>query len=311
MPQLPPGHRRRASSFATPALLLLLTTIGACASAPPTAAPAPVVRALPPAEPVPVPPAAPPVYYVLHVEGRRLPAEVLVNEVPVERLDPDGVSTATTQVNMWILPGRNSLRVRGRATSGTNLEEAGLVVWLRRQQASLDGEGDGRPENVARIEWRPSDPRAYFDQSSDFLAEPAPPSELWKRARPVSLDDDTRDAVTNLALSLEQALARRDRPAIAALLDFKTADIARTVYRSPADARAAQEESLELLLEDRDFVLSRLDPGSINFDLAADGRLVRLSRAGLPALQGERSQGGRFLMPLYASLVGGKWVIAR
>jgi hypothetical protein len=49
----------------------------------------------------------------------------------------------------------------------------------------------------------------------------------------------------------------------------------------------------------------------VDFDLAAGGRLVRLTRAGLPALQGQRSQGGRFLLPLYASNVGGKWVIAR
>jgi hypothetical protein len=274
-------------------------------------APAPTVLVLPPAEPVPVPPETEPVYYVLHIEGRRLPAEVLVNEVPIERVEPDSVATATTQVNMWILPGRNRLRVRGRAAPGTDPGAARLVVWLRRQQASLDGDGGGSDRNVARIEWRPSDPRAFFDESSEFLADPAPPSELWRRARPVNLDGDTRDAVTRLALSLEQALASRDRQAISALLDFKTADIARTVYRSPADARAAQRESLDLLLEDRSFVVTRLDPGSVDFDLAAGGRLVRLTRAGLPALQGQRSQGGRFLLPLYASKVGGTWVIAR
>jgi hypothetical protein len=307
MRQQLPAHRRPLWGAALP-----LTLVLGCAGVPgrPTAG-----LPLPPAERAPpAAAAAEPVYYVLHIEGRRLPAEVLVNEVPIERVEPDSVSTATTQVNMWIVPGRNRLRVRGQAAPGTDPGAAQLVVWLRRQQASLDGDGTGDSEggnrNVARIEWRPSDPRAYFDQSSEFLADPAPPSELWQ-ALPVRLDGDTRDAVTRLALSLEQALASRDRLAIAALLDFKTADIARTVYRSPADARASQQESLDLLLDDRSFAVTRLDPGSIDFDLAAGGRLVRLTRAGLPALQGVRSQGGRFLLPLYASNVGGKWVIAR
>ena len=250
-----------------------------------------------------------PVFYVLHVEGRHLPADILVNEVPIERIEADTISLATSQVNMWILPGRNRLRVRGRLAAGADPESAQLVVWLRRQQSSVDGV-DGA-ENLARIEWRPSDPQAFFDQEDEFTADPAPPSVLWRQARPMSLDDESRSQATRLALTLEAALARRDRRTLAELLDFKVADVARAVYRSPADARAAQEEALSYLLEDRQLSVRSLDPGSLQFDLLAGGRVLRLSREGGPALQAERSQGGRFVMPLYVSNVGGRWVIAR
>lgn len=304
MPLLKKAVSARSSRPPSSTLLTywpLFLLLAACAGVQPGAPP--LSSAPEPATP------ATPVYYVLHVEGRHLPADVLVNEVPIERVEPDSISTATTQVNMWIVPGRNRLRVRGRLAPGADPAEAQLVVWLRRQQASVDGL-DGA-ENVARIEWRPSDPLAYFDQQDEFTADPAPPSELWRRARPVSLNGNTRAEVTRLALVLEQALARRDRRAIADLLDFKIADVARAVYRSPADARAAQEEALSYLLDDRDFSVQSLDPGSLQFELAAGGRLVRLSREGRPALQAQRAQGGQFLLPLYVSNVEGRWVIAR
>src|SRR5688500_10216130 len=54
-----------------------------------------------------------PIFYVLHVDARGLPGEILINDVPVERVEADNLATATAQVNMWIAPGRNSLRVRG------------------------------------------------------------------------------------------------------------------------------------------------------------------------------------------------------
>src|SRR5688500_2013299 len=169
-----------------------------------------------------------PIFYVLHVDARGLPGEILINDVPVQQVEADNLATATAQVNMWIAPGRNTLRVRGHLTEALETEAPSLTVALRRQRASADGtEG---AETVMRLDFRPADPLAPFDQTREFQADPAPPSQLFQTANAVPLDDATRRDVTAVARELEQALARRDPDRAIALLQWKAMDVARAVY---------------------------------------------------------------------------------
>jgi hypothetical protein len=252
-----------------------------------------------------------PVYYVLQVDARGFPAEILLNDVPVERLDADNLSQATAQVNMWVAPGRNSLRVRGQLQRPAEHESPTLTVQLRRQSAGADGTAGA--EVVVRIDVRPGDPFAPFDERREFVADPAPPSQLFQVARPGKLDDSARAGVTKAALELEQALSRRDPDIASAILSWKAIDIARAQYLPPEDARLNQRETLASVLEDPEFAIDPLpaDPGRLSFDHLAGGRLIRVSRQGLPAIQARLSQGGRFVLSLYAANVEGRWRVVR
>jgi hypothetical protein len=278
-----------------------------------------VMRPTGPAPP-PVRTASPeaPIYYVVHVEGRGLPAEVTLNGVPVAAVDADARATATAQVNMWVRPGSNLLGVRGHLDRAVGHDNSppGLSVRLWRGRSTIEGESG--TQVLVRIGWIPpkgtgsrASPPAPFEHSQSFTADPAPPSELWPQARAVALDAGTRSAVSALALSLEQALRRKDAEAAAALLDWKTTDVARALYQPAAEAQAYQRETLQNVLADRAFAIEALDPGGLSFDSFADGHLVRLSRKSGPALQARLSEGGRFVMQLYAANVAGRWIIVR
>ena len=252
-----------------------------------------------------------PVYYVLHVDARAVPAEILLNDVPVEQLGPDNLSSATAQVNQWIAPGRNTLRVRGRLQGPMDTEGPALTVQLRRQSASADGNQGAEP--MVRVGLRPRDAFAPFDECHEFQADPAPPHQLFQAARPMKLDDGTRAGVTKAALELEQALARRDPDVALSLLTWKAVDIARAQYLPADDARNSQRETLTNVLEDPEFTIDPLppDPANLSFDHLAGGRLIRVSRQGRPAIQARLSLGGRFVLPLYTANIDGAWRVVR
>ena len=252
-----------------------------------------------------------PIFYVLHIDARGLPGEILINEIPVERVEADNIAIATAQVNMWIAPGPNTLRVRGHLQHAVDQEEPSLTVILRRQNASADGtEG---AEIVMRLDFRPADPHAPFDQVREFQADPAPPSQLFQLARPVPLDEATCRGVTGVAQQLEHALARRDPDTAVGLLEWKAMDVARSLYLPPAEARASQRDTLANVMEDPDFKIDPLpaDPALLSFEHLADGRLIRVSRQGLPAIQAHLSLGGRFVLAVNVAQVGGAWRVVR
>jgi hypothetical protein len=252
-----------------------------------------------------------PVYYVLHVDARAVPAEILLNDVPVEQLGVDNLSSATAQVNQWIAPGRNTLRVRGRLQGPLDTGGPALTVQLRRQSASADGDHGAEP--MVRVGLRPRDAWAPFDECHEFEADPAPPHQLFQAARPMKLDDSARAGVTKAALELEQALDRRDPDVALSLLTWKAVDIARAQYLPAEDARSTQRETLANVLEDPEFAIDPLppDPANLSVDHLAGGRLIRVSRQGRPAIQARLSLGGRFVLPLYAANIDGAWRVVR
>jgi hypothetical protein len=305
-----PAASRRRRPALLPALALAL---GGCAAA--RSAPAILMSpGAPPGGPARLASPEAPVYYVLHIEGRGLSAEATLNGVPVGAVEADARSTATVQLNAWVGPGANSLQVRGRLLpsparpAAANGSGPALAVRLWRG-ASTMAEAEGN-EVLVQIDWRPP-AAAAFEQARVFTADPAPPSELWPHARPVALDAGNRGALAALAVSLEQALRRRDAGAAAALLSWKTTDLARARYQPADEAQTQQRDILENLLADRDFAIEPLDPAALGYDSYAGGRVVRLSRPAGPALQARLSQGGRFLLPIYAAHVDGRWTIVR
>jgi hypothetical protein len=273
-------------------------------------------RPLPPPRPPaaePAAPAGPPVYYLLRMEGSGVMAQALLNDVPIESIEPIDRATATTRVNIWIRPGPNRLRLRGTLPSaGRKRLPAGAAVRVVRRETL----GEVAPDDVgqvvlASLVWRPERGAATFDLTRDFQPDPPPPSGLWQRADPVNLDQQVVGQSTELALELVRALSSRNLERATELLDFKTVDVARSDFVSPEKARTNQRQFLEHLMDDQEFAVDPIDPRTLTFELCADSRLIRITRSSRPPIQARLSQGGRFLLGIYAAKVGGVWRIAR
>ena len=281
-------------------LALLLTV--ACALPRRPAAPAASPEAPPPAPPAEVEP----VFYSLVVESRELGADVYLNDILVERVDPDDRATLSSGVNLWIVPGANRLELRSRKLHARAGAQHVVRVRISRRGAESPAEVVLTDVNLAV-----ADPSADFAETRTFQAEPAPPAQLWLQARPLTLDEPTRTAGAALVRDLERAFHRRDLAAVEQLLEWKTVDTARAGFRAAGAARAAQRESLEGLFEDQGYVVDHFTPEALQFELRAGGRLLSIARPSGPVLQVRLSQGGRFRLPVLVANIGGTLRIVR
>jgi hypothetical protein len=263
---------------------------------PPVSAP---VKARPPVE-------AAPVFYTVAVEARGFGADVFLNDVLVESLEPAERAVWSSGVNLWVVPGENRLRVRSRGLEhgpGTHIVQVRLGRQRPESQAAADV--------LADLRLSPQKPELSFDETRTFRADPAPPAELWQKAKPMTLDEATRAAGSHLVRELERAFDRRDVNAATALLDWKTLDAARAGFREPALARAAQRETLENVFQDSGYIVDHFTPEALQFELCAGGRLMKITRPSGPVVQVRLSQGGRYLLPVIAAKIGGELRIVR
>ena len=283
------------------ALGVALCLAGCVATAPRPAAPLPTIPPPPPAAEIA------PVFYTLMVEAHDLGADVFLNDVLVESLEPAERAILASGVNLWVVPGENRLRVRSRGEK----PPAGGPQTMKVQVGRRNPEGSGAPEVLADLALAPQPPAVGFDQTCTFVANPAPPAELWVAAQPLTLDAATRAEGTRLARALEWAFLRRDVDGVTALLEWKVVDSARAAFREAGQAREAQRETLENLFADEGYVVDHFTPEALEFELCGGGRLLKVSRPSGPALQARLSQGGRFRLPLLLANIGGTLRIVR
>jgi hypothetical protein len=264
-------------------------------------------QALPLAPKPGVPVEISPIFYTLAVEARGFGADVFLNDVLVESLDPAERAIWSSGVNLWVVPGENRLRVRSRGIEHPVGPPQVVQVRLNRQRP----EAAPASELLADLQLVPQKPEVSFDETRTFRAEPAPPAQLWAKAEPLTLDEATRAAGSRLVRELERAFDRRDLDAATALLDWKTTDMARAGFREATLARDAQRETLDNLFQDPGYIVDHFTPEALQFELCAGGRLLRITRPTGAVLQVRLSQGGRFLLPVIAAKIGGEFRIVR
>jgi hypothetical protein len=294
----PTGHARAAGP-----LLVLLCGL-ACAKVQPPR-PAPVVPVLPPRPPAATP-ERPPVFYSLMVESHDLGAEILLNDVLIEIVDPADHATLNSAINLWVLPGENRLDIR----SAHDRARAGVQHMLR-VRVGRRGIDAGHDDVLADFNLVTPDAGATFAETRLFKADPAPPAALWAHAKPLTLDDATRAAAAGIVRDLERTFDRRDVKAATALLEWKTVDGAQAAFRDPDLARANLSESLQNLFEDAGYVVDHVNPDTLQMELRAGGRLLSVARPTGPALQVRLSQGGRFRLSILIANVDGVLRIVR
>jgi hypothetical protein len=268
---------------------------------------APTAALPPPSAAGPAPDVAP-TFYSLVVESRDLGAEILLNDVLVETVDPADRATLSSGINLWIVPGQNRLEIRSMKEHGGAGAGVQHMLRVRITRRTVEASTD---DVLADFNLITPNAAATFAETRTFGADPATASALWTKARPLELNDATRAKGAALVRDLERAFERRNVAAAAELLDWKIVDGARAAFRDPEQARATYKETLEALFEDAGYVVDRLNPETLQIELRAGGRLLSVARPSGPALQVRLSQGGRYRLPILIANIDGVFRIAR
>src|SRR5262249_53158203 len=138
---------------------------------------------------------------------------------------------------------------------------------------------------IATFHWPadPLSPERPPEIAFTFEASDPPPSALWPAATPIYLDATARAEVVSAVMELHSALARRDLERVAAILDFKAADIGRAMYMDPGGARTSHRDFLDFFLSQPGWAMERLDATAIDLQLVAGRRLVLALGSGVTA----------------------------
>jgi hypothetical protein len=251
--------------------------------------------------------------YLYQYEQTGLSILITVNEVDadehgVESMHPSGGGP----LNMWLRPGKNSLRVRGKVVKDGKDKERPpkleLSIW------SQVGDDRATRKTVARLAWpSPGAVPATVDQELTFVPQPPPPSELWSRAEVVKLDAAARAAIVGFVAELHAAFARRDVERVMALTELRDLDLARCLYIPGDRVRKHRRDDMEEEIRNvwrSGWKIRPLERADLVLDLVEGGRLVAVTARGKPAISIDMGE-AKFEMPVYVARVGGKWVLGR
>lgn len=249
--------------------------------------------------------------YTLTVRTQTVAVRLDLNGVPrwIRPGRPsDGLSA---NVNPWIMPGTNTLRLGIDWPDGVSYEPGRASLELRLDARPRTAATGGRV--LAACEWPGRDEEAYpAALTLAFEVTQAPPSRLWHSAAPIALTPQARDEIRTLVAHLHAALAERNIDRACELLDYRTVDVTQTLYQPAQEARAAQRAVLEALpATDGATALLPLHPDELELHPVADSRVVWVTRPDrAPAIE-QHTADGALAMPLYVARIDNAWKIVR
>jgi hypothetical protein len=264
----------------------------------------------------------PDIDYTLKLKCATLRADVMVNDCLAFRHAAPWPREAELKLTPWIVLGQNRIEVRvgemseaelAQIPSGGDQPSAPELVLGGHIVARAVGECLSTNE-VLGYRWTegesppPGPSRATVFRHRWLVDETFGPW-AWETAIPFAPKD--RDDVIAAVAQLRTLLVRRDFATLEALLAVKTEELCRA-YGLPHEA--TRREHMELFAtaaEADDFELDTWRPESLQLELDARGRLVRVTtQEDRPALLG-RANGRPFAYDLAFSNVDGAWLVVR
>ncbi len=248
--------------------------------------------------------------FTLEAESRAVDVRMDVNDVPLWLNTGEDYASQSRQINPWILPGRNTVRLAIDWPAGVSFQPGRARIELRIGSHCGDRSGGGAQTLAQRV-WPTARDETYPAATSlEFEVPKPPPSRLWSQASPIVLTPPVQAEIAALAGRFHAALAGRDVERAAELLDFRCVDVAQTCYTPSGEARRAQRESLEAFLAEADSP-EPLYPDTLELHPVARGRVIWVTRPDrAPAIEWA-ADGCASRIHLYVAPIGGAWTIVR
>lgn len=250
-------------------------------------------------------------YYQARIRTAALALEVRVNDLPVFENDGSrGGGSVGGVINDSIVDGTNPVSVRVRPAQGQALPSPSGVVVVEISRVLPPAPA----RTVYSYEWQVRDVHAPLPaETGSFESETRFGPLAWQGAAPVALDAATEAGVRSQVQQLHDAMGAGDAARLTALLEVKARDKAVISGLPPDQFLADQRSYFQGKFDRPGWGMEPLHAADFRYRLYGNGRVVGVKDGqGRDVLRSRpHTDGGISTIPVFVSLLGGRWVIVR
>ncbi len=254
-------------------------------------------------------------YYSLSYKMNSVVASIELNGIIQTEATKDGFkSGVSTGLNLWIMPGENTLKIKliKASQKGKNTSEPNIAVNVRLGQAGQSSDEGKEITGFTTPELEGEKISFPLEKEIKFTPELIPPSELWDKAETIVLDESSKKEIIELIQSLHKAANTGNTKKFLSLNEFKMNDLSKAMFsNSDADKQRNEKGMTEFLK----MIKGKLEkmPKNFKFRLVANDKLIYVTDAkGNDVIKTKSSKDdGAFEIPVYISKVNGTWILAR
>ena len=249
--------------------------------------------------------------YMINYNKVGLQAEIVLNGVPFCTYAQGDVS-ASENVNLWIMPGKNTIAISvsaKKAESNSAYVSAGIslqapwsydnakpkLITIEVPQFDAQNEGERLPLVLP------------FNKQYEFLSTVVPPVKLWNDASVLVLDAKTIAEASALVNQLFALLDKRDGTGYFYLNSYAMSE---TALSSGYDLKTYMDNARKgfaALFTQKEFVFKKPKAGDLTFKLVANGKVVMIgTKGGRPSLDV-----GIFSKNIFLARINNKLTIVR
>lgn len=250
-------------------------------------------------------------YYQARIRTAALALEVRVNDLPV--FDNDGArggGSVGGVINDSIVDGPNPVSVRVRPAQGQALPSPSGVVVVEISRVLPPAPAQA----LYSYEWKVADVHAPLPtEAGQFESETRFGPLAWQRATPVALDAATEAGVRSQVQHLHDVMAAKDAARMTALLAVKARDKAVISGLPPDQFLTDQERYFQDKFGQPGWEMEPVNADDLRFRLYGNGRVVGVKDGrGRDVIRSRpHTDGGVSTVPVFVSLLDGRWVIVR
>ncbi|MCW7487845.1 hypothetical protein [Leptospira meyeri] len=246
-------------------------------------------------------------YYIITYKNYSVNLEINVNGYDVRDGSSNEDSSGQADINYWILPGKNKIKIRltgrkGKQEDKESLSKEAEVKLVLGQKGQFPDEGIP----LKHFQW-PSQTQTNLGEWTELEFDPPfyPPSKLWKQAEPISLTKEKESSAIEFATEFTKTLNTKDPKKILSMIQFRAQDTSEVRYYPYVET-----DELKSIKDMTKAIGSswKLDTKNIKFSLLCNNQILSITdQKGEPIINSKKGAS----IPLYLSWMNGKWVIVR
>jgi hypothetical protein len=258
------------------------------------------------------PAAAKPTFFTLSkFRAENVVMTVWLNGVQLVKTENKGpiTSGSMSSNNGWVMPGQNTLVVKLEKMTwpkANHKEEQASVLFEAVAEGGWPGDGQ------ALVDFSTGEQgttlKLPITKTFTFDVACPPPSTLWTKAEPLTVDAALTDEARAIAQQIVTGFAHKDAATLNRLMAFKVEDDLRADHRGQAEIEAAMKEGFPAdvpPLEPVNLSQLRLVP-------VAGGKVVHLvGPKGEEPLHSKMTADGRVVLDVYLARIDGKLTVVR
>ncbi len=246
-------------------------------------------------------------YYIITYKNYSVNLEIDANGYEVKGGSSNEDSSGQADINYWILPGKNKIKIRvterkTKQKENGSLSQEAEVKLIIGQKGQFPDEG----QLLKQYQW-PKSNEAKLGEWTELEFDPPflPPSQLWKQAETITLTKEKESSAIAFANEFTKILNSKDSKKILSMIQFRAQDTSEVRYYPYVEA----DEIKSIAGMTKAIGSSwKLDTKNPKFTLLCNNQILSVTnQKGDPIINSKKGAA----IPLYLSWIDGKWVIVR